>query len=171
MSTSRRWVNLLVIAAIVWSGPVRAQVPMFLGTWNAGITGGASIPTGNFSNAYYAGWTVGAWVAYHEVGTSLSGRAMYSYQRFTASLPTSPTINANGIAGEVVGHLPAVYARPYLLGGLGGYHLTDAGWKLGWHAGGGLAFTILNHTTLFEAKYLSMGNAFNTVPVTIGLVF
>jgi hypothetical protein len=171
MSTSRRLVTAFLIGAFVSGASAKAQVPMFLGNWNAGIGGGASIPTGSMSNVYYAGWTLNAWVAYHGVGSSISGRAMYSFQRFTASLPSTPAINTNGFSGELVGHLPAIYAHPYLLAGVGGYHLSDIGTRFGWHAGAGVAFHIISRTTLLEAKYLAMGNNFHTVPITVGIVF
>jgi hypothetical protein len=164
-------VTTFLIGAFVFGASARAQVPMFMGVWNAGIGGGASIPTGSTAKTYYAGWTLNGWVAYHGVGSSLSGRAMYSFQRFEGAVASTPAVSANGISGELVGHLPAIYAHPYLLGGVGGYHLTDSGWKFGWHAGFGLAFHILNHTTLLEGKYLAMGGPFHTVPVTVGLVF
>ena len=171
MRTARRLVMPFLIGAFVFGASANAQVPMFMGNWNAGIAGGASVPTGTMSNSYYAGWTVDGWVAYHGVGSGLSVRAMYSFQRFNGSVAGVPAKSANGISGELVAHLPAIYARPYLLGGVGGYHLTDNGWRFGWHGGFGLAFHIVGRTALFEAKYLAMGNQFHTVPITAGIVF
>ena len=171
MITSRRLVTTLLIGAFVFGASAKAQVPMFMGNWNAGIGVGGSIPTGSMSNSYYAGWTVDTWVAYHGVGSSLSGRAMYSFQRFTGSVQSTPAINANGVSGELVAHLPALYTHLYVVGGVGGYHLSDIGWRFGWHGGFGLAFHIMSRTALLEGKYLAMGNNFHTIPVTVGLVF
>jgi hypothetical protein len=164
----------VMVGALALSASARAQVPMFMGNWNVGIDAGASVPTGGTANVYYAGWTAGAWLGYHSVGASVSVRGLYRYQHFVGSLSTTPNISMNGLSLEAVGHLPALYVKPYLLFGVGGYDRSDASAKLGWDVGGGVAFTMLSHTMLFEARYLDVvggSNAFHTIPITLGLVF
>lgn len=166
--------SLAVACSLALSAPVRAQVPMILGSWNVGIDAGASVPTGGTANVYYAGWTAGAWLAYHSVGASLSVRGGYSYQHFLASLATTSSATVHGLSLEAVGHLPALYVKPFLLAGVGGYHRSDVATRFGWHVGGGVAFNVLSHTALLEAQFLEMGtgsSAFHTIPITLGLVF
>src|SRR5690349_16653149 len=110
----------VMVGALALSASARAQVPMFMGSWNVGIDAGASVPTGGTANVYYAGWTAGAWVGYHAVGAGVSVRGLYRYQHFAGSLSTTPNISMNGLSLEAVGHLPAVYVKPYLLFGVGG---------------------------------------------------
>ena len=174
MSATRRFLSPFLITAFALSARAGAQVPMVLGSWNAGIVAGASVPTGHTGDVYYGGWTAGAWLAYHSVGASLSARAMYSYQRFQGAVSTTPDLSINGFSGEVIGHLPSLYIRPYLVGGIGAYHVSDEGTHFGWHAGGGFAFNFVSHTMLLEAKYLAIGTGateFHTIPITLGLVF
>ena len=150
---------------------------MVLGSWNAGVQAGVSIPSGTSADDYDLGWTVGAWLAYHPVGATLSVRAGISYQRFEVA-DSSALVNPGnvmGYTGELVARLPVIYVRPFLLGGAGAYTRTDFGTRFGWHAGGGFAFTFLDRTLLAEIRYLEVPGSgeqrLRTFPLTLGLVF
>ena len=178
-SVQRSWSWMVALCAFVTalSGNARAQIPMVLGSWNAGVQAGISVPSGTSADDYDLGWTGAAWLAYHPVGATLSVRAMISYQRFELADSSTLVNNANvmGYSGELVARLPSSFVRPYLIGGAGAYTRTDVGTRFGWHGGGGFAFQFLEHTLLAEVRYLNVPGSgeqrLRTFPITLGLVF
>jgi hypothetical protein len=75
----------------------------------------------------------------------------------------------------VVYHAPQSQVRPYVIGGMGLYHVTDNGNAAGFNVGTGLTIPFTPSMGAFaEARVhfaLSQGPSFVAIPVTFGITF
>ena len=97
------------------------------------------------------------------------------------------TGNSSDVSGRInaVLGIPSIIVSPYLIGGLGIYHLMSSGSssgvtssastnKFGWNIGAGIDLPLLVFAGRLEARYHSVstdGGNYAYVPVTVGIRF
>jgi hypothetical protein len=147
-----------------------------------GVTGGASVPTGDRGDGLQTGFNVGGLLevapAVSPVGLRLEG----GYHRFDYS----GGVNGNdrlitGIANGVV-KFPGSVARPYLIGGVGAYNLggetngtsRDSETNIGLNGGVGIDIPLSGIATFVEARYHTVfrdDRNFTMLPISVGIRF
>ncbi|MGV3709683.1 MAG: outer membrane protein [Gemmatimonas sp.] len=164
---------------------------------SVGVTAGASLPIGDFGDAYETGFTVGGHVLLAPASLSmLAFRGDVTYDRWSAKGIAGQVVDANNSTLGVMGNVilrsgSAMSIKPYAIGGLGLLSSKYSGKignieasldrenNFGVQAGGGLEFALSGFTTFVEAKFV---NAFakdgngerrnaNWIPVTFGIRF
>jgi hypothetical protein len=141
-----------------------------------GIGGGISIPAGGIAKDRQPGFNLDAMAEFRTPSEPLGLRGEVLYQYFGASKNAVNATDANAVAFlvNVVYHAPQSQVRPYLIGGMGLYHVTDSGNSAGFNVGTGLTIPLTGMGAYAEARLhfaLSQGPSFVTVPVTFGITF
>jgi hypothetical protein len=146
------------------------------------VFGGASVPTGDASDAFNTGYTLGG--AMDMRNSSMLGlRAEASYSSMSVKVPgvtdNTTDIGANLNAVVWTSKRPGALS-PYLTGGASYAHYnfgegTDAQNKWGFNAGAGIDFSMGRIPARIDARYvqISMENSvqMKTVPLTFGIRF
>jgi hypothetical protein len=151
-----------------------AQAPLVAGHFGGAF--GISIPTGGLSRTHAAGFNL-AGIAEYQLPTEAVGiRGELLYQRFDARTGVSGVGSENtfGATVNALYNLQGSALRPYLIGGMGLYHLSDAGTRPGFNAGVGMRIPLTGMSAYFEArvhKVLTDGPSYVTVPFSFGLSF
>jgi opacity protein-like surface antigen len=177
----------VALAALTLSG---ASVAHAQGTGAAtrpvsiGITGGLSIPTGDFGDFYSSGFNAGGLLEFSRPASPLAFRLEGEYQRF--GIKDEVTVGDPGdlrvISGvaNVVYKFGGVMARPYVLGGVGLFNVGitegdgDPENEFGFNVGAGLELPLSGITAFADIRYQSIqteGDAFNLVPIRVGIRF
>lgn len=141
-----------------------------------GIGGGISIPAGGISKNRQPGFNIDGMAEFRTPSEPLGLRGEVLYQYFGASKNATGVSDANAVALllSVVYHAPQSQVRPYLIGGMGLYHVTDNGNAAGFNFGTGLTIPFTGMGAYAEARVhfaLSQGPSFVTIPVTFGITF
>ncbi|HYW30459.1 MAG TPA: outer membrane beta-barrel protein [Gemmatimonas sp.] len=153
-----------------------------------GVSGGLSLPVGDFGEGSDAGFNGTAHLMFKPASfTNLSLRADLGYDRFAVkNLDLNTRIIS--LSGNAIYAFPQTnpgIVRPYVLGGVGGYNakvtgedldgdLDDASTNLGVQGGGGINFQLSGFATFIEAKYVNIfteGNSTGFIPITFGIRF
>lgn len=140
-----------------------------------GVSGGASIPTGDFGDASDVGYTLGGHVLLAPASLQmLAFRGDVTFDSWkTKSTIGDGSTRALGVMGNVILKPgSAMSIKPYAIGGLGlvnskskgsvtsgGVTVTVEGKSnsdLGAQIGGGLEFQLSGFTTFIEAKYMTV---------------
>ncbi|HET7631003.1 MAG TPA: hypothetical protein VFK16_01670 [Gemmatimonadaceae bacterium] len=161
---------LLTIAAPT----AAAQGGLSAGHFGAGF--GVSIPTGALANTHSAGFNLSWNASYQAVDQPMGIRGELFYQRFGAKAGATGVKASQAFAGVVDGeyHFQGFAFHPYLIGGLGLYHVTDAGTHPGFNGGVGIRIPLVGMTAYFEArlhKVLTDTRSYVSVPISFGLSF
>jgi len=156
-----------------------------------GIAGGASIPTGKFSDNQSTGYSGTLFIAVGVPELPIGVRFDGIYNRFSGKVVAqsgvgtarSPDVRVMGILGSLIYTFPGTTAKPYFIAG-GGLYNTKAeisGAKaendFGFHAGVGATFGIGGLATFLESRYHSIsrnaakGGNIQFVPITFGFMF
>jgi opacity protein-like surface antigen len=168
------------------SGVAGAQTPV---TFAPSVNVGVAFPTGDTGDGLNTGFTVGVGLDAHVPTMPVSWRAEAQYTRFGASDDGSNGVDASlsDVSGRInaVLPLPATGMGPYLIGGIGIYHvkatasqnnvsISTSDNKFGWNIGAGLDLPLGTFKGRIEARYHSVsmdGGNYTYVPVTIGFRF
>jgi opacity protein-like surface antigen len=150
-----------------------------------GVGGGATVPTGNFNNAYKTGWNITVPLGWQSFTTPWGLRLDGTYNQVGGRSFTAGGLSSNLADAKLwSGMLDATFRLPwgvnktsgfYLLGGVGLHHLTNFGngtfsssdvgsvssngastTKFGWNAGGGLDFGIGPVAAFVESRFVSV---------------
>ncbi len=156
-----------------------------------GISGGAAIPLGDFSDFYTTGYNGTVSLGMKSVGSPIGLRIDAMYNRLsvkddaTITIPGAGLVESASIASanaNLVYMLPGTGISPYLIGG-GGIYSTklhgdnldiDSENKFGINGGIGAAFPLSGFNTFIEARLhnvFSDGDATQFIPVTFGISF
>ena len=160
-------------AAAQAAGATTMPVPII------GIGGGISIPAGGIAKNRQPGFNLVALAEFRAPSEPLGIRGEVLYQYFGASSNTLNVSSANtvGFLVNVVYHSPGSQAHPYLIGGMGLYHVSDNGTSsnsAGFNVGTGLSIPLPGMGAYAEARVhfaLKQGASFVTIPVTFGVTF
>lgn len=157
--------------AVTAQGTAAQTVPVPI----IGIGGGISIPAGGIAKNRQPGFNLDAMAEFRTPSEPLGLRGEVLYQYFGASKnSTASDANAVAFLVNVVYHAPQSQVRPYLIGGMGLYHVTDNGNAAGFNVGTGLTIPLTSMGAYAEARVhfaLSQGPSFVTIPITFGITF
>ncbi|MEO6864921.1 MAG: outer membrane beta-barrel protein [Gemmatimonadaceae bacterium] len=182
--------KLVAIAAIAVSGAVVAGaqgVTSATKPFSLGISGGASIPTGDLSQFANTGYNVGGHVALGTPALPISFRGDVNYDNFGAKGTGSSNAHIWSYTANAVYEVPTMTGiRPYVIGGIGGFTpgnsytsggttvTATSGTKFGFDVGGGLTIPLSGFNAFVEARYNRYNDGGGTtsfVPITFGVMF
>jgi len=176
---------LLFAATVSIAAPAAAQGT---GGFQFGLTGGASVPIGDASDAFDTGYNGGLVLNYELPALPLGIRVDGDYRHFSlktgATGLTGSSEIFDGNANVVVG-LRIVLVKLYALGGVGVYNVKFSGsggglsasgsqTEFGWNAGFGVAFVAGKLSIFVEGRYHEIsleGGKFKFAPVSVGILF
>jgi len=144
-----------------------------------GLGAGLIFPTGNYGTVDKAGWHVMGLIqlpiAHSPIHLRFDG--MYGSTSHKSAFGPGSTKLA-GATADLLYHLGerASKVRPYVLGGLGIFNVSDGSstTKFTFGLGGGLLFGVGNAHAFLEGRYMSIqtsGSSLNFLPVSFGLMF
>jgi Outer membrane protein beta-barrel domain len=141
-----------------------------------GVGGGVSIPAGGIAKDRQPGFNLDGMAEFRVPSEPLGLRGEVLYQYFGHDKNAINTSSANTVAFlvNVVYHTPGSQAHPYLIGGMGLYHIADQGNSAGFNGGMGLTIPLTGVGAYAEARVhvaLNQGPSFVTIPVTFGITF
>ncbi len=185
MKHSMKMIGLLAFLAL----PIAAQAQSTR-TVSLGISGGMSLPMGDFADGYDAGYNVTGHVYFKPSTMKLALRGDVSYDSWKGKGSTS-VVDANqsslGLTGNGLFYLGESSAamRPYLVVGGGMYRskstatvanveVSNTYWDPGIQGGLGISFALSGFNTFVEAKYVNVfgeNDSFNFVPISFGVRF
>ncbi len=182
--------KLVAIAAIAVSGAAVAGaqgVTSATKPFSLGISGGASIPTGDLSQFANTGYNVGGHVALGTPALPISFRGDVNYDNFGAKGTGSSNAHIWSYTANAVYEVPTMTGiRPYVIGGIGGFTpgasytsggttvTATSGTKFGFDVGGGLTIPLSGFNAFVEARYNRYNDGGGTtsfVPITFGVMF
>jgi hypothetical protein len=174
-----RKIQILINALVVISS-ARVTVAQAAGAQTMplpvlGIGGGISIPAGGIAKNRQPGFNIDGMAEFRVPSEPLGLRGEVLYQYF-AHDKNALTTDANTFAFlvNVVYHTPGSQAHPYLIGGMGMYHIADQGNSAGFNVGTGLTIPLSGVGAYAEARLhfaLAQGPSFVTIPITFGITF
>jgi opacity protein-like surface antigen len=162
----------------------QAQVPSVVPSVKPSLYAGLAVPTGDFKDGVNSGYTVGGALDLTLPAMPLAWRGELSYTNFGLKSDV-----ADGSVSDVSGRVNAVIpmhlivATPYIIGGVGYYHVTtdvtnvgsSSDNKFGYNVGVGVDLPLGTLGARIEARYhhVSMdgGGAYSYIPITFGLRF
>ncbi len=182
--------KLVAIAAIAVSSTAVAGaqgVTSATKPFSLGISGGASIPTGDLSQFANTGYNVGGHVALGTPALPISFRGDVNYDNFGAKGTGSSNAHIWSYTANAVYEVPTMTGiRPYVIGGIGGFTpgasytsgsttvTATSGTKFGFDVGGGLTIPLSGFNAFVEARYNRFndgGGSTSFVPITFGVMF
>lgn len=198
MKSISRLVGIATLAAL--PAMAQAQSTTTSRPVSFGVSGGASIPTGDFGDASDVGYTLGAHVLLAPASLQmLAFRGDVTFDSWkTKKTFGDGSTRALGVMGNVIVKPGSAMAiKPYAIGGLGLVNskskgsITSGGVTLsvenkstsdlGAQVGGGLEFQLSGFTTFIEAKYMTVfagsddssnnNNKLHWIPLTFGIRF
>lgn len=175
----RLMLGLTVVAFTAVASTAHAQSPVHFG-----VSAGASMPTGDFGDAADMGYNVAGLVelSLPAAPVSFRGELGYNSWGFKSSVADGESVSAlSGAVNAVYAFpMPAAPVKPYVIGGLGMYHLStsisgvSAENKFGFNAGAGLKFNLGTINALAEVRYTHIateGSSTSYLPISFGILF
>jgi outer membrane protein with beta-barrel domain len=144
-----------------------------------GVGGGITLPTGDYGTVDKAGWHVLGLIQLPISQSPIHLRfdAMYGSTSHKAGFGSGNT-KLTGATADLVYHLGERRAsvRPYVLGGLGIFDVSDGSSqsKFAFGLGGGILFGVGTMHAFAEARYISVqtsGSSLTFIPISVGLMF
>ncbi len=183
--------KIVAIAAIAASSATLAGaqgVTSATKPFSLGISGGASIPSGDLSNFVNTGYNLGGHVALGTPTLPISFRGDVNYDNFGAKGSGNSNVHIWSYTANALYEVPtATGIRPYIIGGIGGFtpgssttsggttYSASGSTKFGFDVGGGLTIPLSGFNAFVEARYNHFNNdgggstAF--IPITFGVMF
>lgn len=187
MSRLSTIVTIAVIAASSASVAGAQGVTSATKPFSLGISGGASIPTGDLSDYTNTGYNVGGHVALGTPALPISFRGDVNYDNFGAKGSGNSNAHIWSYTANAVYEVPTMTGiRPYVIGGIGGFtpgaSYTSGGTTIsansstqfGFDVGGGITIPLSGFNTFIEARYNRFnanGSTTSFVPITFGIMF
>jgi hypothetical protein len=171
---------LAVAAVALTANAAAAQSP--LKPFSFGVTGGASMPTGDFGDAASTGYNVGALLELKPIASPVSLRFEGTYQSFDAKAFDGTARIVAGLANAALRLPVGTLVHPYIIGGAGMYNVggkaggqsLESQNKIGINGGVGFELPLTGISTFVEARYHNVfteGSSTTLFPVTVGLRF
>jgi hypothetical protein len=141
-----------------------------------GVGGGISIPAGGVAKDRAPGFNLVGLAEFRTPSEPLGIRAEALYQYFGAKQNSVGVESSNNFAAliNVVYHAPRSQVRPYVIGGMGLYHISDHGNNAGVNGGVGVTIPLTGMGAYAEVRLhaaLTQGPSFVTLPITFGITF
>ncbi|WP_411279008.1 outer membrane beta-barrel protein [Gemmatimonas sp.] len=152
-----------------------------------GISGGLSVPTGDFGDAVDAGYSIAGHVFLKPASMkSLRFRGDVSFDSYAYKGNIDGDARVLGFIGNALLDLSTNGGvKPYVLGGLGAFNtkastkvgsvnVSSSDTNVGIQIGGGLNFQLSGFSTFLEAKYVNVfteNNSTGYIPITFGIRF
>ncbi|HXF23631.1 MAG TPA: outer membrane beta-barrel protein [Gemmatimonadaceae bacterium] len=179
------------VAAIVISSATVAgaqSVTSATKPFSLGLSGGASIPTGDLSNSVNTGYNIGGHVGLGSPAIPIGFRGDVNYDNFGAKGSGNANAHVWSYTANAVYDVPTMTGiRPYIIGGIGGFkpgvstssggstYSASSGTKFGFDLGGGLTIPLSGFNAFVEARYNHFNNdgggSTSFVPITFGVMF
>ncbi len=147
-------------------------------TLSLGVSGGLSVPTGQFADFQASGFHVGGHLNLAPASLPIQILVDGTYHSFDGNLDLATPISVSyfGVAGNVAYVFPGASMRPYLMGGVGMYFGkadvpgAESESEFGFNAGGGLRFVLSGLSTFLQVRANFVGD--NTfIPISFGILF
>ncbi|MBA3342094.1 MAG: outer membrane beta-barrel protein [Gemmatimonadaceae bacterium] len=175
----RTSLTLAVAAVVLFTSSSAAQSSRAV---TVGISAGAAIPTGDFSDVYNTGFNGTVSLGFNSVGTPLGFRVDGMYNKFGERddlIVPRPDYTIIGANANLVYSLPGQGIRPYLIGGGGIYGQkpdvsgAETTTDFGVNGGIGAAFPLSGFNTFIEARLHHIFSDVSTqfIPITFGISF
>ena len=190
MSRLSKLVAFAAVAAIAGSSAAVAGaqgVTSATKPFSLGISGGASIPTGDLSNYTNTGYNVGGHVALGTPALPISFRGDVNYDNFGAKGSGNSNAHIWSYTANAVYEVPTMTGiRPYVIGGIGGFTpgasytsgnttvSASSSTQFGYDVGGGITIPLSGFNTFIEARYNHFndnGGSTSFIPITFGIMF
>lgn len=157
--------------------------------FSLGISGGASIPTGDLSDGVNTGYNLGGHIGLGVPSLPISFRGDVDYNNFDAKGSTDGKAHIWSFTANAVYAIPTMTGvSPYVIGGIGGFkpsvtENTPGGTsvsvsgdtKFGFDLGGGLTIPLSGFNAFVEARYNHFSNdgggSTSYIPITFGVMF
>ncbi|HEY7897831.1 MAG TPA: outer membrane beta-barrel protein [Gemmatimonadaceae bacterium] len=188
MSVFSRFVAIAAIAASSAALAGAQGVTSATKPFSLGLSGGASIPSGDLSNFVNTGYNVGGHVSLGTPSLPIGFRGDVNYDNFGAKGSGNSNVHVWSYTANAVFEVPtATGIRPYIIGGVGGFtpgssttsggttYSASGSTKFGYDIGGGLTIPLSGFNAFVEARYNHFSNdgggstAF--IPITFGVMF
>lgn len=155
---------------------------------SVGVSGGLSLPMGDFGDGVDAGFDVAGHVYLKPAALKAFGlRGDVSFDKWNAKASSSVSMRSLGLVGNaVIDVSTSGMMKPYVLGGIGLFNSkstyklgatqgsSEGNTDLGIQVGGGLKFQLSGFSTFLEAKFVNVfseGSSTNWLPITFGIRF
>lgn len=172
--------GLLTLALGLFSAPaLHGQHPQPTEGIRFGVGGGITLPTGDYGTVDKAGWHVMGLIQLPISQSPIHLRfdAMYGSTSHKSGFGPGST-KLTGATADLLYHLGESRAsvRPYVLGGLGIFDVSDGSSqsKFAFGLGGGILFGVGTMHAFLEGRYISVqtsGSSLTFIPVSVGLMF
>lgn len=148
-----------------------------------GVSGGLSLPVGDFGDGLSSGYAVAGHVFLKPAAVrALRFRGDLSYDRWDIEGTNASFRSVAGVANALfdISTDAKSMVKPYLLGGVGLFNgrasvsSRESDTNLGVQLGGGLTFQLSGFSTFLEAKYVNAfteGDNSTWIPITFGVRF
>jgi hypothetical protein len=181
MKCSRSLAAVAALAlAVLSSAPVRAQ--QIAPSVHFGATGGVSLPLSDFSTGHELGYYISGLVETTPSGSPVTLRGEVGYGGYSTKRAANfigSSDNIVSFTGDVVYPLANPRAGAYAIGGVGLYHLSQAGGLVtqndfGLNIGAGYKWQLADMSSFVEARVhlvSSTNGSTQFIPITFGFVF
>lgn len=140
-----------------------------------GFSGGISIPAGGLSKTQQSGFNLGALAEYRAPGEAMGIRGELNFEQFSKKQnATVGSRSATELTVNAIYHVPGYTFRPYVIGGLGFYHLTQQGNHPGFNVGTGIDIPLTGFSAHMEMRVhwaMTDGPSFISIPISFGVEF
>ena len=178
MNRIARGVLVAGVVASIAAGGAQAQARGYIG-----FGAGASVPTGDFGDAYKVGWLAQVVAGITGPTGVIGGRVNGSITRHNHDTLNDNTAKLVGAMGDLVFSPGAAEAkvRPYVLGGIGFQNVKfesgpveNSVTELAYNFGAGLSISTGRAKLFLEGRWLSVQtdpSSASLIPISIGLRF
>ena len=147
-----------------------------------GVSGGASVPTGDYGDLLKTGYNISALGEYRAPTWPVAVRLEAQYQHFGVDGASDASFKTFGGLASVVYYVPSKSTvKPYLTGGVGFFHATaddgstsDSQNKFGYDLGIGFNFQLTGFSTFVEGNWQGIqtdGTSAKMFPIRVGVRF
>jgi hypothetical protein len=163
--------------------PAFAGAQATRGSTHFNIAAGATLPTGNFSDAVDVGYHFTVGVGMQDRSSALGFRAEGTFNAFSSKFEGGDVRVAGLTANATydLANMGTTGSKLYAIGGVGLYDTRVSGFSgapahsesdFGWNVGGGFRFPLSGFSAYLEARYHQVSNAdAHFVPISFGLLF
>ena len=173
---SKRSASIVLGLVACAMSPAPASAQQVVPGLQLGGAAGISIPTGRLGDVYSAGFNLSGLAQLHDPNEAVGARAEVLWERFEhkQSSPTAGSKDAVSLVLNAMYFVPEYALRPYFIGGMGFYSVSDQGNHPGFNLGLGMDIPLSGMSAHFEARLhrvLTDGAKYTTVPFSFGVRF